>query len=723
MLAGGWVLIFGAHLLLSARIPAPTVVFDEIGYLGNARALAGGAGWQMPFAPFYSAGYSVLLAPAFAVVGSASGQWMVVRLVNAALLACLFPGLAVTLRRLLSAPARIAVAGAFVGALAPAALASGQSAIAENLVLPMVPVALLAAQAAADTARPVWQRVLAGPAVVVLLAAHPRFSAVAVLSLVALGWAGLRGHLDRRVAAINSVLLVAGVAAVTTLNRALIDRRWDGVERMEGGPSTWLDLVTSPSGLRNLIATAVGQAWYLAVGSAGLALVGAALVARRAGGRERPAVPGDVRGVLLAFLGAAAVVFATSVVFFAQNQFRADHYVYGRHNDSFTPVWIAVAVAAILDVVRFPRLVRVMGASVVTTGLLGVAIIALRDPSVLGDRFAPFAVPAITRFIGDQPESLFGRATLVATATGLAISALVVAVRRSPAGRPRRAVAGIGWGALVAGALALGATPNTADFARDVYAEWHPVATITRLGIDELCIDGTAVEGRANLSYGWALPNVEIRSYDAATEEPECEFSIARLTDPARRAAGDRVAVLDQGAFYPFEGSPDGLALWVRTGPAQQRLDARGALLPAGFPAALPDAARSVRMVPVDRPEVLRVAPGGRVHTSVLVQHTGADAPWPDLASYEPEDRVRVLARVTPTEPGGPGGAATGGELPHWMLPGDTAVVDVELVAIDTTLAPLRPGRYTVQLGVEQVGRTWFATGGPRNRFILEVTG
>ncbi|MEZ5373025.1 MAG: hypothetical protein R2704_09845 [Microthrixaceae bacterium] len=720
MLAGGWVLIFGAHLLLSARIPAPTVVFDEIGYLGNARALAGGAGWQMPFAPFYSAGYSVLLAPAFAVVGSASGQWMVVRLVNAALLACLFPGLAVTLRRLLSAPARIAVAGAFVGALAPAALASGQSAIAENLVLPMVPVALLAAQAAADTARPVWQRVLAGPAVVVLLAAHPRFSAVAVLSLVALGWAGLRGHLDRRVAAINSVLLVAGVAAVTTLNRALIDRRWDGVERMEGGPSTWLDLVTSSSGLRNLIATAVGQAWYLAVGSAASPWWGRrwSPVAPEAGSvrraRRRP-------GVLLAFLGAAAVVFATSVVFFAQNQFRADHYVRppqrllhpgvdrrGRRSDPRRGA--------------LPRLVRVMGASVVTTGLLGVAIIALRDPSVLGDRFARSPCRRSPGSSATNPSPC-----LVAPRSSPRRPAWPSQRSSLPSAARRRSAPACGGGDRLGcsgrGALALGATPNTADFARDVYAEWHPVATITRLGIDELCIDGTAVEGRANLSYGWALPNVEIRSYDAATEEPECEFSIARLTDPARRAAGDRVAVLDQGAFYPFEGSPDGLALWVRTGPAQQRLDARGALLPAGFPAALPDAARSVRMVPVDRPEVLRVAPGGRVHTSVLVQHTGADAPWPDLASYEPEDRVRVLARVTPTEPGGPGGAATGGELPHWMLPGDTAVVDVELVAIDTTLAPLRPGRYTVQLGVEQVGRTWFATGGPRNRFILEVTG
>ena len=47
------------HLWSSAHVSDPTIVFDENGYLGNARWLAGGSTWEMPFAPAYSSAYSL----------------------------------------------------------------------------------------------------------------------------------------------------------------------------------------------------------------------------------------------------------------------------------------------------------------------------------------------------------------------------------------------------------------------------------------------------------------------------------------------------------------------------------------------------------------------------------------------------------------------------------------------------------------------------------------
>lgn len=151
------------------------------------------------------------------------------------------------------------------------------------------------------------------------------------------------------VAAANGALMVVGCGGAWALTQALGDARWDHVERLEGGRTELVELVTTLDGWGELAWTAVGQGWYLAVGSLGLSVVGLVAVGRRVadrqvppdgpGGRDRVAS----RWALGFLLVAAAGVFATSVAFFAQNQFRADHLVYGRHNDSFTPMWVAAA--------------------------------------------------------------------------------------------------------------------------------------------------------------------------------------------------------------------------------------------------------------------------------------------------------------------------------------------------------------------------------------------
>jgi hypothetical protein len=116
------------------------------------------------------------------------------------------------------------------------------------------------------------------------------------------------------------------------------------------------------------------------------------------------------------------------------------------------------------------------------------------------------------------------------------------------------------------------------------------------------------------------------------------------------------------------------------------------------------------------------VPAGGRVQVPVEVAHTGSGAPWPDLDSYAKDGRVRVMAEITPLDPDGMPGARSGGELTSWMLPGDRGRVDAEILAIDTMLSPLPPGRYQVQLGVGQEGEDWFVPGGPDAAFTMVVT-
>lgn len=731
LLVVGTLVLFAAQLWITSHVDAPTVVFDENGYLGNARWLAGGAPWDMPFAPTYAAGYSLLITPVMAVVHAPADRWQAILVINALLLCSVFPLVVAVLERVLDVPRRRAMAAAAVAAMAPAMVATGVSAVAENLVLPMVPLSILAGWAMLDPQRRVRARIWLGPAVAVLYAAHPRFTLAVPIVLVALVAAAVRRPSDRVVAAVNAALLVVGVVAVRLLDAAVWGARWERVERLEGGASSWLELVMSGHGLVELGLTAVGQAWYLVIGSIGLIAVGVAVLARGITAGAPAGEPGDAarrrRAVVGTTLVVAGAVFATSVLFFAQNRFRADHFVYGRHNDSFAPLWIAVAMAYLLDRVGSRRPIALLSAVAALAAVLSGVLVAFRDPADEQNVFSPFAVPAVIRFVAHDPRHLFVRASVFGLLGIGAVALLVWTSRREsfPA-RLRSGSLGVlgvglaGWYAFAG----FGVVRGTQDFATLIYEDWTPIATIERLDVPELCIDAAAVRGRATLSYPWHLPDVAIRSYDsAAGQDPPCTFTIARTDDADRAAAGDRIAVLDQGGLYGLWDAPRGLAMWVAPGARQDELADRGALLPEGFPAPLATEAQraTIRLrEPGDR--TLTVPSGEHLHVPVTLTHRGSGAPWPDFASYAQAGHVRVAAQITPLDPDGVEGARSGGELPSWMLPGDRTDVDVDLIAVDQLLAPLPPGRYRVQLGVSQDGEDWFASGGPAGAFTLEVT-
>ncbi len=142
--------------------------------------------------PSYAVGYPVLLAPVMAVADGADTQWRAVLAVNAVLLASVFPLLAKVLADVFGVPWRRATAVALVGAMAPAVIAAGISAIAENLVLPLVLAIVLGAFAMADRAptRSPWTRHGFGLTVAALVTTHPRFTLGVVVALAGLGAAG-----------------------------------------------------------------------------------------------------------------------------------------------------------------------------------------------------------------------------------------------------------------------------------------------------------------------------------------------------------------------------------------------------------------------------------------------------------------------------------------------------------------------------------------------------
>ncbi len=463
-----------------------------------------------------------------------------------------------------------------------------------------------------------------------------------------------------------------------------------------------IDLATSARGLRELALAAIGQGWYLAAGSIGLSVVGVLVAVRVVRSDSFDAAQ---RFAVTITLAIAASVFATSVLFFAQNQFRADHWVYGRHNDSFTPLLVAVGLASLLAVRPRAQKLRDLAIALGVIVVLGTTVAIARDPVDLGSEFSPFAVPAIARWAVTSPESMFELASVIG-GLGVVVLAAVVAISLAPR-RPRSRVGafgsqslGVGLAvvALVGWSVYLGwaAVDGTAEFESVNAAGWDSPAQVERLGLTTLAIEERAAKSLPTLTYPFHLPGVDVTTYsERPGDEPVGPFLLARLDDLDRVGAGDRVALLDEGGFYGFFGAPQGLAVWVRPGPEQDRLAADSLLLPVGFPAPLPPPARVIELAWVGSEEPpRRVRPGGWVDVEVSARHAGTGSPWPDAASFGLDGRVQVQARLEAIDPtadlDGEAGrlpAPGSGELPRWIRPGDRFTTTVRVRAGPTAPA------------------------------------
>ena len=136
--------LFALRLIVSLIRTGPVLVADELGYLANARVIAGGLAGQLDLAPFYRGGYSLLLAPLISLSSDPTVAYRLVLVLNAALAASVFPLLYLLLSRYASVPPRIAVWAALAGALYPAVTVLSQVAMSENAMFPLVCVWLIA---------------------------------------------------------------------------------------------------------------------------------------------------------------------------------------------------------------------------------------------------------------------------------------------------------------------------------------------------------------------------------------------------------------------------------------------------------------------------------------------------------------------------------------------------------------------------------------------------
>jgi hypothetical protein len=506
-LLGATLLLFAARALLSLIRSGPVLVADEMGYLGNARALVGGIDAQMQLAPFYRGGYSLLIAPLLELSSSPTTQYHLVLLLNAALAASVLPLLYLLLSRFAGVPPRVALWASLTGAVYPAITALSQVAMSENALFPLVCVWLIcfAGLLSTDARRSqlLWAVGL-GAATGGLWLVHNRMIVAVVVAVAGMGWLAYRRRL-------GPVALVAGLVTIACffvgahfLDAFVTDHNYGGSAPDE--LTSRMDELLQFVGIRTALANLLGQTWYLLVATFGLAGVVLADFLR---GRRQPIV-----GVLLALTGLLLLISASAF----PERTRPDMLIYGRYVEVVSPALIAFGVAALARVRATRAVAWPLAGFAALTGLVVLIRVTASDPDP-ANRWNITALPFLTMQLG------------AAVLIGAAVVALVgAALLRSASSR---------------GIAALGLVALALFGAVVVYSAWNPVRSSERAiypsrwrspqataeeaeaGSERIAYDLDDYETVGLYVFQWFLPNSRIILFHGDREPPPTQLVIA----------------------------------------------------------------------------------------------------------------------------------------------------------------------------------------------------
>jgi hypothetical protein len=568
----------------------------------------------------------------------------------------------------------------------------------ENLVIPLAITLVIGAERFLRPEVGLAGRSLLATAAVGLYAAHPRMVPIVALTAVfVLALAAVRA-VPWIAAAVSTTILAVGSLSVFVATRAMIDSRHfpDYARSAETQARGFLGALLEPEGYRSVLGAAVGQGWYLLAGSLGLIVLSGWFVAERWPGLDAVRHPGawgsrERAWVIGTFaLMAMAAVFTTSVLAFHDGGKRADHLIYGRYNEAFAPVLIALGAAWLASITSRRRLLKIVGILAASTAGAAIMLLVGRGRGRFDDVIAPPNIWALEIHTHADPRFLVDRATGWAIA-GLALMA-ILAWRW-----PRITLGAVATGFF---ALALASADTLTDSQRNHYDSWHLVAQLDQLGRpDAISYDFDETEPFGLWSYQFWLPDVDFQLFRPQRgERPGQDLVIARPHWKLGDELDGRITILD---------SRHNQAVWVLPGSVQTELDRRGRLLPRGFPTALPRAAMRSGLELQTRGSSITMNPGDTSSLRVVVTHSGARSPWPAFSDWGLPGLVRLGARWFPE--GSDGVVAEQREnLGQTLYPGDSDTVALVIAAADESGQALPGGRYRVEISPVQDGWNWF---------------
>jgi hypothetical protein len=430
----GTLALFAARIALSLIRTGPVLVADEMGYLANARVLAGGVTGQLEQAPFYRGGYSLLIVPLINLSSNPTVVYHLVLVLNAALAASLFPLLYLLLTRFGAVPPTAAIWAALAGAVYPAVTVLSQVAMSENALFPLVCVWLLAfggLLACRDRRGGLLWGAALGASTGALWAVHNRMIVAVAIALAGLLWLALRRRLHPAALALSLAVLAVAFLGTHLLDSFLVDHNYGGTASNE--LSDRMDELLRFEGLRTAAANLVGQTWYLLVATFGLAAVvvgdfamrrrrdrGSAVARPDAGGQTERAVP--VVGVLLALTGLLLLISASAF----PERTRPDMLIYGRYTEIVAPPLVAFGLAILARARLSRRVAWPLLGFVLLTGAVALIRATASDPDA-ANRWNISALPFVTVQLG--PGILIGAAIVAAAGAWLLLRASALGPR------------------------------------------------------------------------------------------------------------------------------------------------------------------------------------------------------------------------------------------------------------------------------------------------------
>jgi hypothetical protein len=428
---------FAVRVALALPDGGPILSNDGLGYLANARWIAGVGDPSLVGSHFYSPGYSVVLAALYRLGLEPAGLVSAIQVLNA-----LFATLIALPLGAVVARARPQLGGGaqWVGLVVSClpALVLQPAFVWPETVLPLLFATwVLLLFRLRD--RAVGSAVLLAVLAVAMAATHTRTLGVAAATgVVVVADVVVRRRGGRAVGeALGAVaVLGAGLALERWFSARMVDAIWQGTAPTNAERTGSILDRLRPEAWADVGAGALGQLWYVGASTAGLALLGLVLLARwsvPAGHRPRRSGAGEALPWAGALVAIAALT-AAGVLFTAGP--RVDHAVYGRYNELWVPAVVALALAWLLTASGRDRLpaVALVPPAIVGIGALLVAVLpagrmegGVMPLNILG-------VIGVERLLSGETGAHLDRISVVPVslvAAALAVGVGLLAARRS----------------------------------------------------------------------------------------------------------------------------------------------------------------------------------------------------------------------------------------------------------------------------------------------------
>jgi hypothetical protein len=515
----GTLILFLGRLVISFVRSGPVLFADEIGYLANARVLAGGVAGQLEQAAFYRGGYSLLIAPLLKLTSNPEVVYHLALVLNAALAASVFPLLYVLLTRFVGVAPRIAIWAAFAGAVYPAITVLSQITMSENALFPLV-CAWLIAFGGVITSRTLRSGLLwaaaVGASAAALWMVHNRMIAVVVVTAAVVAWFGMRRRLHPAAALTVLLVLGAGMWATQLLDAFLLDHNYGS--RTNDEMADRVSALLHGHAPLTVAANLLGHTWYLIASSFGLAAVvlSRAVTIARGGlaGEPKQTAP-SLSPVIPILLIVTAMLLLVSAAAFPV-RVRPDMLIYGRYVEVVTPPLIALGLATLACHEMSSRVPRALMTFALVTAAM-VLIRASADDPGLALRWNVAGLPFVAADVG--PLVLTG-AALVAGAGAWLLGRVAL---------DRARLLGPVALALFLPITLYGIWNPVLDWQRQTYPSgWkspEPVAAANSIDVAGYDLDHTTPFGQYGLQ--WFLPGTYLRLFHGGREPPPSRYVLS----------------------------------------------------------------------------------------------------------------------------------------------------------------------------------------------------